>query len=98
MNAGRISLGAMLIAGLAMPAAEARACGHGGMAIPVPAVGHIMPMSVPAIGMTVDVLQQGYVAVTVNGVPFFRAGQAWYQPFDARAGQMYRVVPAPHGM
>lgn len=98
MNAARITLGAMLIAGLAVPAARARACGHGGMAMADPAVGHSMPMPDPAIGMTVAVLPQGHVAVTVNGVPFFRAGKAWYQPFDAPAGQMYRVVPAPHGM
>jgi hypothetical protein len=90
MKAGRIAAGAALVAGLALSATDARACGHGVMAM--------APMAGPAIGVAVAVLPPGHFAVTVNGVAFFRAGPAWYQPFQGPMGPMFRVVPAPHGM
>jgi len=89
MNAARIILGAMLVGGMAMSAADAAACGHGAMA---------MPMAVPAVGVTVGVLPPGFISVTVNGVAFFRAGTIWYQQFQGPAGPVYQVVPVPHGM
>jgi hypothetical protein len=64
------------------------------MAYPAVAVG----VALPAVGMAVEVLPPGHVAVTVNGVAFFRAGPAWFQPFQGPTGMMFRVVPAPHGM
>lgn len=98
MNAGRMILGALLIAGLALPASDARACGGMAMATPVamPMAGHAMPL--PVIGMTVEVLPVGFISVTVNGVAFFRAGPTWYQQFQGPTGQVYQVVPAPQGM
>lgn len=88
----------MLIVGLALSAADAAACGHGAMAMATPMVGHAMPMTVPVVGLTVGVLPQGFLTVTVNGVPFFRAGPTWYEQFQGPSGPMFRVVPAPHGM
>lgn len=99
MKAGRIAAGAALVAGLALSASDARACGRGVMAMaPMagPAIG--VAVALPTIGMAVEVLPPGHVAVTVNGVAFFRAGPAWYQPFQGPMGPMFRVVPAPHGM
>jgi len=104
MNAARITLGAMLVGGMAMSAADAAACGHGAMAMETPMaatmvapmVGHAMPM--PAVGLAVGVLPQGFFTVTVNGMPFFRAGPTWYEQFLGPRGPMFRVVPAPHGM
>ena len=106
MRAARITLGAMLVAGMAMPVADAAACGHGAMAVETPVaatmvapmVGHAMPMAVPAVGVTVGVLPPGFLTVTVNGIPFFRVGPTWYERFQGPGGPMYRVVPAPHGM
>jgi len=106
MNAARIILGAMLVGGMAMTAADAAACGHGAMAMETPVaatmvapmVGHAMPMAVPAVGLTVGVLPPGFLTVTVNGIPFFRAGTIWYQQFQGPTGPVYQVVPAPQGM
>jgi hypothetical protein len=106
MNAARITVGTMLIVGLALSAADAAACGHGAMAMETPMaatmvapmVGHAMPMPVAVVGLTVGVLPQGFLTVTVNGVPFFRAGPTWYEQFQGPSGPMFRVVPAPHGM
>jgi hypothetical protein len=100
MNAGRIAAGAALVAGFALSAGDALACGHGAMemAAPMaaPAIG--VAVALPTIGMAVAVLPPGHVAVTVNGIAFFRAGTAWYQPFQGPMGPMFRVVSAPHGM
>ena len=99
MKARRIAAGAAIVAGLALSASDARACGHGVMAMaPMagPAIGVVVAL--PTIGMAVEVLPPGHFAVTVNGVAFFRAGPAWYQPFQGPMGPMFRVVPAPHGM
>jgi len=98
MNVGRIATGAVLMGGLVLQAADARACGHGAMAMGAPMGGPALVVAVPTIGMTVEVLPPGHAAVTVNGVAFFRAGLAWYQPFQSQMGPMFRVVPAPHGM
>ena len=98
MNAARITVGTMLIVGLALSAADAAACWHGAMAMATPMVGHAMPMTVPVVGLTVGVLPQGFLTVTVNGVPFFRAGPTWYEQCQGPSGPMFRVVPAPHGM
>jgi hypothetical protein len=102
MNAGKTILGALLIAGLALPATDALACGGMGMAAPMtvpmamPMAGHAMPM--PGIGMTVEVLPAGFISVTVNGVAFYRAGPTWYQQFQGPTGPAFQVVPAPQGM
>jgi hypothetical protein len=98
MNARRTTLGALLIAGLALSASDAHACGGMAMATPMamPMAGHAMPM--PSIGMTVEALPVGFISVTVNGVAFFRAGTIWYQQFQGPTGPVYQVVPAPHGM
>jgi hypothetical protein len=98
MNAGKTILGALLIAGLALPAAEAHACGGMAMAAPMamPMAGHAMP--IPVVGMTVEVLPVGFISVTVNGVAFYRAGPTWYQQFQGPTGPTFQVVPAPHGM
>jgi hypothetical protein len=100
MNAGKTILGALVIAGLAVPAADAHACGGMAMAMPMAApmamAAHAMPM--PAIGAMVEVLPAGYISVTVNGVAFFRAGPAWYQQYQAPTGVVFQVVPAPQGM
>ena len=106
MNAARIILGAMLVGGLARSAADAAACGHGAVAMETPMasamvapmVGHAMPMAAPVVGLTVGVLPPGFLTVTVNGFPFFRAGPTWYQRVSGPNGPMFRVVPAPHGM
>jgi len=96
MNAGKTILGGLLIGGLFLTADPALACGGTGMAMPMP--GHVMPMAPPAIGMTVGVLPPGFISVTVNGIPFFRAGTIWYQQFQGPTGPVYQVVPVPHGM
>jgi hypothetical protein len=98
MNAGKTILGALLVAGLALPATDALACGGMAMAAPMamPMVGHVMAM--PTIGSTVEVLPPGFISVTVNGVAFFRAGPAWYQQYQAPTGVVFQVVPAPQGM
>jgi hypothetical protein len=102
MNAGKRILGALLIAGLALPATDALACGGMAMAAPMtmplvmPMGGHAMAM--PTIGATVEVLPPGFISVTVNGVAFFRAGPAWYQQFQGPTGVVFQVVPAPQGM
>jgi hypothetical protein len=100
MNAGRIAAGAALVAGLALSAGDASACGHGATVMAAPMAGSAVAVAValPTIGMAVEVLPPGHVAVTVNGIAFFRAGPAWYQPFQGPMGPMFRVVPAPHGM
>jgi hypothetical protein len=98
MNAGRMILGALLIGGLALPVADARACGRGAMAVPVPGYGMAASVALPPVGLTVGVLPPGFVTMTVNGVPFFRAGPVWYQHFRGPTGPLFRVVPAPHGM
>jgi hypothetical protein len=94
MNARRATLGALIIAGLALPTSDAHACG--GMAMAMPMAGHAMLM--PSIGMTVEALPEGFISVTVNGVAFFRAGTVWYQQVQGPTGPVYQVVPAPHGM
>jgi len=98
MNARRTTLGALLIAGLALSASDAHACGGMAMATPMamPMTVHAMPM--PSIGMTVEALPAGFLTVTVNGIPFFRVGPTWYERFQGPGGPMFRVVPAPHGM
>lgn len=100
MNVGKSILGALLAAGLALPAADANACGGMAMAMPMAApmvmAGHAMPM--PAAGTTVEVLPAGFISVTVNGVAFFRAGPTWYQQFQGPTGVVFQVVPAPQGM
>jgi hypothetical protein len=102
MNAGKMILGGLLIAGLALPAADALACGGMAMALPMatpmamPMAGHAMPM--PVVGMTVEVLPAGFISVTVNGVAFYRAGPTWYQQFQGPTGPTFQVVPAPQGM
>jgi hypothetical protein len=102
MNAGKTILGGLLIAGLALPSADAFACGGMAMALPMvspmamPMAGHAMPM--PVVGMTVEVLPAGFISVTVNGVAFYRAGPTWYQQFQGPSGPAFQVVPAPHGM
>jgi len=100
MKAGRIAAGAALVAGLALSAGDALACGHGAMAMAAPMAGSAVGVAVafPTIGMAVEALPPGHVAVTVNGFAFFRAGPTWYQAFQGPMGPMFRVVPAPHGM
>ncbi len=112
MTTRKMAVVTAAIAGLALPATEALACGGGGgmmapmMAGPMAAPAMVTiaapavaaAVAVPAMGATVSVLPEGYVSVVVNGVGFFRAGATWYQGFQGPHGTMYRVVPAPHGM
>ncbi len=96
-----------IITALAAPASRALACGGGGMAMAMPMAAPMMAgavaapvvgMVAPQVGLEVAALPVGFVTVVVNGATFFRAGPAWYQPFQGPTGPMYRVVPAPHGM
>lgn len=107
MKAGRIFAGTTLAIALAIPAADALACGPGagmgattmapGVAVALPAPVASVGVAVPPVGLTVSALPAGYVSVVVGGVGFFRAGPAWYQPFHGPAGMMFRVVAPPHG-
>lgn len=94
---------AAIVAGLALPAALAQACGGMAMMAPMsPMQGHssvaVPVQALPTIGATVEVLPLGYVTVVVEGATYFRAGPAWYAPFQGPTGPVFRVVPAPHGM
>lgn len=96
MEAARTTLTALIVAGLAMFAADAQACGRGAMAVPVPAYGVAAAVAVPSVGISVAVLPPGYATVVVNGLPFFRFGPVWYAPYQGPTGRMFRVVPPPH--
>jgi hypothetical protein len=103
MTARNFTLRAALVAGLAVPASLAQACGGMAMMAPMsPMHGHssmaVPVQALPTVGTTVEALPLGYVTVVVEGATYFRAGSAWYVPFQGPTGPVFRVVHAPHGM
>jgi hypothetical protein len=96
MDAAKTSLTALIVAGMALMATDAQACGRGAMAVPVPAYGVAATVAVPPVGISVAVLPPGYATMVVNGMPFFRFGPVWYAPYQGPTGRMFRVVPPPH--